>query len=54
MGFVLLVITYHPPHKEQKVYTYGNSMSSFSSQSVIGSDYYIAFVDAIVENMQCV
>ncbi len=30
------------------------SMPSFSSQNVIGSDYCMAFVDAIIENMQCV
>ncbi len=52
MGYVLSIFACKK--KGHKAYTFENSMSSFSSQSVIESSYRMALVDAIIGNMQCV
>jgi hypothetical protein len=52
MDFVLLVEAYKK--KGHKTYNYGNSMSPSSSKSVTRSNYYMALVNAIIENVQCV
>jgi len=52
MGSILSIVACKK--KGYKVYTYENSISSFSSQSVIENNNRVALMDVVIENMQCV